>query len=449
MADTSQTAHMIARYLAERSRPQSMSDLINGMNYGTIHRSTVWRWLKTAQDMGLVVMHGDKKSSSWSASEALQREVLRAQIDEPLAKRPRVPYQEGFLEDYVPNKTFYLSKKELDRLHRQCAVGSAEFSALPARDQSLFLCGLSYASSSMEGNVYDYIATEKLLLDGLEKEGASPEETTMVLNHHEAVRHLIDHIHFPTRKNDVNVTMRDIKEIHGLLSYHLLRDPNMCGTVRHAPVKINQSSYIPLAVHELIERALATICQKAVKIEDPYEQAFFLLVHLPYLQPFEDCNKRTSRVACNVPLLRKGVAPMSWLDVNQTDYNAGLVGIYERNNTSLLAEVFVDGYMHSTERFEIMQRSAVPNEVQIRYRSATKSVIRAIVLDGDTSVSGEVSTQDMEPFRLHVELELGLLRAGNIGALVRYGLREGDVESWMRATGEIDEPRRERMRTAA
>jgi len=382
MADLTQTTQMIARYLAERSRPQSLSALIDGLGYGDIHRTTVWRWLKAAQDMGLVVMHGDKKNTIWSASDTLLREVLRAQIDEPLNKRPRVPYQEGFLEEYIPNKTYYLTRKDLDRLHRQCPVGTAEFSSLPSRDQSLFLCGLSYASSGMEGNSYDYIATEKLLLEGLAKEDATPDETTMVLNHHEAVRHLIDNIHFPNRKNDLNVNARDIKEIHGLLSTHLLRDPRMCGAVRHAPVKINQSSYIPLAVHELIERALATICQKAARIEDPYEQAFFLLVHIPYLQPFEDCNKRTSRVACNVPLLRKGVAPMSWLDVNQVDYNTGLVGIYERNNTALLAEVFVDGYMHSTERFEIMQRSAVPNEVQIRYRSAAKQLVRALILDG-------------------------------------------------------------------
>lgn len=448
MADLAQTANMIARYLAERSRPQSMSDVIDGLGYGDIHRSTVWRWLKNAKEMGLVEMHGDRKTTSWSASDSLLREVLRTQLNEPLNKRPRVPYQEGFLEEYVPNKTFYLKKNDLDRLHRQCAVGSAEFSTLPPRDQSLFLCGLSYASSGMEGNSYDFIATEKLLLEGLEKEGASPDETTMVLNHHEAVRHLIDNIHFPARKNDVNVTARDIKEIHGLLSTHLLRDPRMCGAVRHAPVKINQSSYIPLAVHELIERALSTICQKATKIEDPYEQAFFLLVHLPYLQPFEDCNKRTSRVACNVPLLRKGVAPMSWLDVDQSEYNAGLVGIYERNNTTLLAEVFVDGYMHSTERFEIMQRSAVPNEVQIRYRAATKQLIRSLVLDGDSSAPTDVTPADMAPFRVHVEEELNLLRAGNIGALVRYGLREGDVENWMLENGEIESPQRERLRTS-
>lgn len=445
MSDPSGTPYLIARHLAERSRPQSLRNLIEEMGFGEMHRSTVWRWLKQAQDQGLVIMNGDKKSSTWTASEDLRREVLREQIQAPLAKRPLVPYQEGFLEEYEPNKTRYLDEKHLARLHRQCEPGSAEFHTLPSRDQSLFLCGLSWASSSMEGNSYDLIGTEKLLMEGLEREGASASETTMVLNHHEAVRYLIDNIHFPNRKNDVNVSVRDIKSIHGLLSTNLLKNPAMCGAVRHSPVKINQSSYIPLAVHDALERALSTICSKAAQINDPYEQSFFLLVHLPYLQPFEDCNKRTSRVACNIPLLRSGVIPMSWMDVSQEDYSNGLIGIYERCNPSLLAEVFVDGFMHSSERFEIMQKAAIPNEVQVRYRSATKALVRSLILDGQANLDDGVHPKDRQAFVSHVEQELALLRKLNIGALVRYNLQEGDVESWMRAQQEQEEPV-ERMR---
>ena len=31
---------------------------------------------------------------------------------------------------------------------------------------------------------------------------------------------------------------------------------------------------------------------KAAQILDPFEQAFFIMVQLPYLQPFDDVNKR-------------------------------------------------------------------------------------------------------------------------------------------------------------
>ena len=427
----------VAMYLAERSRPQSLSGVISGMGLSEFHRSTVWRWLKAAQEQGLVEMEGDKKASVWRASDRLLRTVLKKQIAEPANKRPLVPYQEDWLHEYEPNKTSYLSRRDLDRLHRQCQLGTADFTKLSQRDQSLFMCGLSFASSAMEGNSYDMIATEKLLLEGLAKEGATPLETTMVLNHHDAARHLVDNIHFPPYPNDVKIEPRDIKELHGLLSSGLLADPAMCGSIRHAPVKIHHSSYVPPVLHDVLVRNLQLICTKATQIDDPYEKAFFLLVHLPYLQPFEDCNKRTSRVACNIPLLRAGVVPMSWMDVRNLDYSNGLIGIYERNNTSLLAEVFVDGYLHSTERFEIMKRTAVPSETQVRYRRVIKQVVRATVLDGDTTIPDDVEPKDAGEFILHVEKELVLLRKGNLGAMVRFGLAEGDVKHWMREASEV------------
>lgn len=439
-------AHQIARYLAERSRPQTLRSIIEGMGFEEIHRSTVWRWIKAAQDAGLVEMQGDKKSSIWNASEEMRRMVLREQLSEPLAKKALVPYEEGFLEEYEPNKTMYLSKRDIERMHAQCPVGSAEFSKLIPRDQSLFFCGLPYASSSLEGNGYDLIATENLLINGIVKEGASIQETTMVRNHYEAARFLIDNIHFPSQRNDVMTSMMDIKSIHGLLSTNLLKNPAMCGSLRRTPVRINQSAYIPLSVPESIERAFSIICDKASKIEDPFEQAFFLTVHLPYLQPFEDCNKRTARVACNIPLLRRGVVPMSWMDVSHEDYTNGIMGIYEHNNTTLLSEVFVDGYLHSSARFEQMKKEAIPNEVETRYRGARKQLVRSIVLDNNTTLPDEVRRSDLEPFRVYVEQELGLLRAGNIGALRRNNLKEGDVEIWLRENEELDSAPVERVR---
>jgi hypothetical protein len=440
-------AMLVADYLANNSRPKSLDQIIRGLNLEAVHRTTIWRWLSQAQEKGLIEKTGDRRHTLWSASHEMRKAAVRKQIEAPLAKRARIHYQEEFLQEYEPNRTHYLSKQELERLHRQCAPGSAAFAELTPRDQSLFLCGLSYASSSFEGNRYDMISTEKLLLEGFEMEGASTKETIMVINHHEAARYLIDNIHFPTRKNDVDVTARDIKSIHGLISTNLLDDPALCGDIRHSPVRINQSAYVPLSVHDAISRAFKMICEKAIAITDPYEQAFFLLVHIPYLQPFEDCNKRTSRVACNIPLLRRGVIPMSWLDVDADAYTNGLIGIYERNNTALLSEVFVDGFLHSAGRFEMMRRSATPNEIQIRYRSATKTLIRAIVLDGDTDSTPDVAPKDLVAFQTYVTQELELLRKGNIGALVRYQLSEGDVQEWMQHEADTPkETKRERMR---
>lgn len=67
------------------------------------------------------------------------------------------------------------------------------------------------------------------------------------------------------------------------------------------------------------------------EIIDPFEQAFFLMVHLPYLQPFEDVNKPVSRLAANIPLIRHNLCPPSFIDVPQQAYVDGMIGIYELN----------------------------------------------------------------------------------------------------------------------
>lgn len=188
-------------------------------------------------------------------------------------------------------------------------------------------------------------STETLLEKGLAKQGASDAETTIVLNHREAVRFLIYNIHYPGRKNDLNARAADLKNVHALLSQHLMRHPSMCGSLRKGPVLIKDPPYMPPAVPEMIEREFLVVADKAQLIEDTYEQAVFLLVHLPYLQPFEDGNKRSARVGCNIPLLKGGVVPMYWLDVTQRDYIDGILGVYERKTSRDSQKVFVDGYL--------------------------------------------------------------------------------------------------------
>ena len=81
---------------------------------------------------------------------------------------------------------------------------------------------------------------------------------------------------------------------------------------------IAQSSYQPLDIPYAIEEEFEVLIDKASEIIDPFEQSFFLLVHIPYLQAFDDINKRTSRIASNIPLLKADLAPMSFLAVDDT-----------------------------------------------------------------------------------------------------------------------------------
>ena len=91
---------------------------------------------------------------------------------------------------------------------------------------------------------------------------------------------------------------------------------------------------------QLIEECFRQLLDKAALIPDPFEQAFFALVQLPYLQPFLDVNKRVSRLAANLPLIRANLCPLSFVDVPIHAYVDGLLGVYELNRIELLRDVF-------------------------------------------------------------------------------------------------------------
>lgn len=83
-----------------------------------------------------------------------------------------------------------------------------------------------------------------------------------------------------------------ILNLHALLSNNLLPDPAAPGRLREFSVGITNSVFTPLAIPQLISEFFDLILKKANLIENPFEQAFFVSVHLPYLQPFDDVNKR-------------------------------------------------------------------------------------------------------------------------------------------------------------
>ena len=124
------------------------------------------------------------------------------------------------------------------------------------------------------------------------------------------------------------------------------------------------------------------LVEKAAAITDPFEQSFFLLVHIPYLQAFDDVNKRTSRIASNIPLLKADLAPMSFLTMDDAEYIDGLIGMYELNNVSLLSEVYVDSYLASAENYRVLRAELdSPDKAALVYRDFVRKAVRRSVLE--------------------------------------------------------------------
>ena len=131
---------------------------------------------------------------------------------------------------------------------------------------------------------------------------------------------------------------------------------------------------------QMIDGLFQRILDMAQEIRDPFEQAFFAMVHLPYLQPFEDVNKRVSRLAANIPLVRRNLCPISFIDVPEQAYIDGTLGVYELNRIELLRDVFVWTYERSCQKYVIIRQSlGEPDPFRLRYREQIARAVQAAV----------------------------------------------------------------------
>jgi Fic family protein len=86
------------------------------------------------------------------------------------------------------------------------------------------------------------------------------------------------------------------------------------------PVDSGGSAYVPSSIPQKLTDELASLAAKSTAIQEPFEQSLFLMAFISYLQPFLDVNKRTGRLACNIPLLKNRLAPLSFLEMDKEKY---------------------------------------------------------------------------------------------------------------------------------
>ena len=363
-----------------------------------------------------------------------EAEAVKQAIRAPIQKRQPVGYQRAFLDDYRPNVTYYLPAETRQRL---LDMGHPPNGERPAGTYartiySRLLIDLSWNSSRLEGNTYSLLETERLLELGEAAESKNALEAQMILNHKAAIELLVD------QADEIGFNRYTILNLHALLADNLLADPQAGGRLRRIPVGIDSTVYHPLEVPQLIEECFEQILDTAAAITDPFEQAFFTLVHLAYLQSFEDVNKRVSRLAANIPLIRGNLCPLSFVDVPERAYIDGVLAIYELNRVELLRDVFVWAYERSSARYSAVRQSlGEPDPFRLRYRALVAELVAAVVRTGmgkkaatalaRQRAAEQVSPADQARFVEVVETEIMSLHEGNIA---RYRLRPAEYQAW-------------------
>lgn len=362
-----------------------------------------------------------------------QGEEVKRLVRRPITARTPVGYKRAFLDAYEPNRSAYLPEKLRAHLH---AIGRSPFTERPpagtyAHDiMNRLLIDLSWASSRLEGNTYTLLDTQNLIEFGHAAEGKDQREAQMILNHKAAIDMLVENA------EQIGFDAFTFFNLHALLSENLLPDPDASGRLRTTVVEIAGTVFHPLAVPQLIEECFRIVLDKTTAIRDPFEQAFFLMVQIPYLQPFLDVNKRVSRLGANIPFLKHNLSPLSFVDVPEQAYVDGSLAVYELNRVELLRDVFVWAYERSCQRYVAVKDSLPePDPLRLRYRETLSEVVRDIVRGSrpvDTRLIREIAAPlvraaDLDQFVAMAFNDLHRLHEGNVA---RYRLRLSEYQAW-------------------
>jgi Fic family protein len=369
------------------------------------------------------------------AARSAEAAALLAHLSRPLGSRTPVSYERAFVDDYIPNESSLFPRALAEALYAAGrAQGQQPAGTVARKVLEQLLIDLSWHSSRLEGNRVSLLDTKALFEHG--RGDPNNPDITMLLNHKEAIEFMVDAV------PEQGITVPVVRNLHGLLMQGLLSDPLASGAIRRRIVTIEGSVYQPAQVPVLLEQMLEEIVARARLIRNPIEGAFFLWVNLAYLQPFEDGNKRTSRLTSNLPLLLYNCAPLSFLDVEQSDYAYAMLGVYEQRSLALAVDLFETTYRRSIEKYRAaLGAFGTPDPTRARYREVLGEVIRRVVAGGESGpeaiASLGIEPVDLDVFTRLVEEELMHLAIYNCA---RYRLTIPAVERWI-AAGRPGAPR--------
>ncbi|MDA1020611.1 MAG: Fic family protein [Cyanobacteria bacterium] len=315
-----------------------------------VSQKTLVRDLNFLQEQGLVKREGQAKATSYSL---LPLYRLTKVIDKQTyfdieldLRKIQQRFEHSIFNDLQESseKIFTQSEsKHIDELTKKYQLSKSELSqGLIKKEFERLTIELAWKSSKIEGNTYSLLDTEALLKTGILNPNHSQEEAQMLLNHKQVLDYLLENS--STYKK---LSLSNLIDLHNLVIDKLAIDQN----IRKKLVGITGTSYRPLENEFQIKEALEKTCVLINQEGTVIAKALYSSVLFPYIQAFEDGNRRTARMATNAILMAYDYCPLSYRSIDIQDYKKSILLFYEQNNLRYLKELVIEQYEFAVNNY--------------------------------------------------------------------------------------------------
>lgn len=317
------SSYILLQLLQGRNTAKTISEHVSDVDIRSIQRG-----LNRLTEIGIAIKYGTNHPTY-----AVNYEVLlRTNIAEKLLENEERP--ETTLNLDLLNWLESQSDDALDGMFESEGLEvnlNNQHTKMSAKELEHLTVELSWKSSALEGNTYTLLDTQLLLVEGIKAKNRTEFETQMILNHKNTIAFIVEN----GELFKDSLSFSTLEELHKIIVFNLGIETG----VRKKLVKISASNYTPIAnPHQL--REYADLCLNIIgRTKNPHARTLLALALIPYLQVFEDGNKRTGRMLANALLIHSIGRGFSLRKVSLRTLALAYLSFYEFNSVRSLSKI--------------------------------------------------------------------------------------------------------------
>ncbi|MEI6728788.1 MAG: Fic family protein [bacterium] len=314
--------------------------------YFGVSQRTALRFLTELLDQKIVSISGKAKNTYYQLTNLgilTYQPNVEIDLNEQRLSSDPILFNFEILDSFDEFDFTLAEKKQLALATKTYQTKLAKDSeVIKSKEMQRLIVEFSWKSSQIEGNTYSLLETENLLNLGKTQQNHSQQETQMILNHKQAFEFILsDPQYFKT------LNTKKLFEIHKILTNKL----NIKNDFRSGSVGISGSLYRPIDNKIQLQEQTQKLFEKLNSIEDIYLKILILGISINYIQPFEDCNKRTSRLLSNAILMAYNLPLISYRSTPVEDYRTAVLTFYELNSIYLYKQIFIDQIVFFSQNY--------------------------------------------------------------------------------------------------